>query len=38
MASQVYKDTYQAPHTEDAIDDDSEEDVIEDAYDIATRE
>jgi capsid portal protein len=25
-------------YTEDAINDDSEEDVIEDAYDIATRE
>jgi len=26
------------PYTEDAIDNDSEEDVIEDVYDIATRE
>ena len=38
VASQVYEDTYQAPYTKDAIDDDSEEDVIEDVYDIATRE
>ena len=38
MASQVYEDTYQAPYTKDAIDDDSEEDVIEDVYDIATRD
>jgi hypothetical protein len=38
VALQVYEDTYQAPYTEDAIDDDSEEDVIEDVYDIATRE
>jgi hypothetical protein len=38
VASQVYKDTYQAPYTEDAIDEDDEKDVIEDVYDIATRE
>jgi hypothetical protein len=38
VASQVYEDTYQAPYTEDAINKDSEEDVIEDVYDIATRE
>ena len=38
MASQVHKDTYQAPYTEDAIDNDSEEDVIEDVYDVVTRE
>ena len=38
MASQVYEDTYQAPYTEEAIDEDDEEDVIEDVYDIATRD
>ena len=38
LASQVYEDTYQAPYTEEAIDEDSEEDVIEDVYDVATRE
>ena len=38
MASQVYEDTYQAPYTEKAIDEDSEEDVIEDVYDVATRD
>ena len=38
MASQVYEDTYEAPYAEDAIDDDSEKDVIKDVYDIATRE
>ena len=38
VVSQVYKDTYQAPYTKDAIDEDSEEDVIEDVYNIATRE
>ena len=38
VASQVYEDTYQPPYTEDAIDKDSEEDIIEDVYDIATRE
>jgi hypothetical protein len=32
VASQVYEDTYQAPYTEDAINEDSEEDVIEDVY------
>ena len=37
VTSQVYEDTYKAPYTKEAIDEDSEEDVIEDVYDIATR-
>ena len=38
LASQLYEDTYQAPYTEETIDEDSEKDVIEDVYDVATRE
>jgi hypothetical protein len=38
VASQVYEDTYQAPYAEDTTDEGDEEDVIEDVYDIATRE
>ena len=38
VASQVYEDTYQASVHYVAIDEDSEEDVIEDVYDVTTRE
>ena len=38
MASQVYEDTYQAPYTEEAIGEDDEKDVIEDVYDVVTRD
>ena len=38
VASQVYEDTCEAPYTDVAIDEDSEEDVIEDVYDVTTRE
>jgi hypothetical protein len=38
VASEVDEDTYQAPYTEDAIDNDSKKDVIEDVYDMATSE